>query len=77
MFLCKGFAASGRCMGPMYVTATDKRSAATEYAGVVWRLLGVLIKAVDVEGDRFTIGSSIEFYARPAIELDLALTHSL
>lgn len=74
MFLCKGFSASGRCMGPIYVTATDRRSAATEYAGVVWRLLGVLIKAVEVEGERFTVGSSIEFYARPAAEAALVLT---
>lgn len=75
MYRCKGWSASGKCWGPIHIAeATDRASAATEYAGVVWRLMRVFITEVDVDGERFKVGNSIEFYARPAAELGLAIT---
>lgn len=65
-FLCRGFSESGKCWGPMGIEAIDEESAAHQYAVAVFDLFGIVIKRVEINGNRYAIGYSLEFFVRPA-----------
>lgn len=64
-YLCRGYAKSGKCRGPMLIDSLNEEAAAHEYAAAVWDTLDEVVTAVEVNGNRYRIDLSIEFIVRP------------